>query len=120
MAAEGKKRFNLHLSQENAEILREHLKGSGMTLSNYVDVLIGLTVDNLKKAGIKPGDRMDVSQFFELFRIDELQIDHSDKALEDLMDRDPELALKLIKEYKLGFSERYYERKKREREQKKE
>jgi len=120
MTAEGKKRYNLHLYQHNAELLKEYLKGTGVALSTYVDMLFSLTLDNLKRAGIKPGDDMELNQFHELFRIDELQIDHSDKALEDLMDREPDVALKLIKEYRLGFSERYYERKKREREGKKE
>ena len=121
MTADGKKRYNLHLNEENTEKMRAFLKHGRTSLSNYVDGIIAIALENLDLEGIEVDqESIDARKFIELIGLQGSLEISSDQALEELMENDPELALKLIKDYKFSFSERYYQRKKKQREQTKE
>lgn len=101
IAAKGKKRYNLHLNEANTELVRMFLKGTGFTLSGYVDILMNLASNDIRKKGFKEGDNIEIKEFYKILRISEVHSEHSRMAIAELIREDPEAAAKLIEEGKI-------------------
>ena len=47
MAAGNKVRCNMYLNKENVELVKKFIKGTGLTLSSYIDLFIGMAAQNI-------------------------------------------------------------------------
>ena len=112
VSAPGKKRFNLHLNQKNAEAVREFLKDTGLSMSDYVDMLFMLTVENIEDS--RGMERIGPEELFNILRVREIYSDMQDRGLEEAIKEDPDLAITLVK-HGAGFSERYLKRQRKKK-----
>ncbi len=98
--AEGKKRYNLHLHKENAEFVRDFLKGGcGWSLSTLVDVYLSTVANRIKKSGLSSDGAIGFNELFEVLNVTDVQKAQSKQAMVELIRSDPELAAKLIEEH---------------------
>lgn len=111
--SKGKKRFNLHLKKDDAELVRDFIKESSfqISFSGYIDILLSIVADNIREFQ-KDSTRkhMEYHELFEILKIKEMAQDHADLSLEHLLNDNPKLAIELMKYAKLKFSDRYHKK----------
>jgi len=109
-SAQGKKRYNLHLHKENTELVKGFLKrtAGGMVLSHYIDMLLQITADNIRRAGLdKKHKSISIMTYLEVLRLVEFADDETDRNLADMINKDPEKAIRLMTEHNIKFSDRF-------------